>query len=83
MARAGTVLALVSAVLFPWPLTVCLALGVSLVEPLVPFVVGLFLDTLYFMPHGRAVPLFSIIGALVTAGAFFVQSRLKTGSIER
>jgi hypothetical protein len=78
MSRIGTILTFVSALFFPWPLTACFALAVSLAEPLVPLAAGLFVDTLYYLPHAGTLPLFSIIGACVTTGVFFVRSRLKT-----
>lgn len=71
----------VSAILFPWPFTAFLAFGTSLLEPLVPLAVGLFADTLYYIPQAGSVPLSTIYGALLTALAFFVRSRLKTSII--
>lgn len=79
----GTFATCFSVLFFPWPLTVCLALGMALFEPLVPFAAGLFADTIYYAPPGNGAPFFTIAGALVTALSFFVRSRLKTGSIER
>ena len=46
-----TSLTFISTVLFPWPLTVLLALAISLFEPLVPLAAGLFADTLYHAPQ--------------------------------
>lgn len=82
MRRALVFGTFLSALFFPWPLTACLAAGVSLFEPLVPLAVGLFVDTLYYVPHGMALPLFTLWGGLGTGVAFFVHSRLKTSSIE-
>ncbi len=76
-----TLLAFVSTVLFPWPFTALLTLGLSLVEPLVPLAVGLFADTLYFTAQAGSLPRFTIYGAVVTALAFLVRSRLKTSII--
>lgn len=76
-----TVLTFVSTVLFPWPLTAVLALGASVFEPLIPLAIGLFADTLYYAPLSGALPIFTFYGALATALAFFVRSRLKTGII--
>lgn len=76
-----TILAFISTVLFPWPLTVILALVASIFDPLVPLAVGLFADTLYYVPHTGTIPLFTLYGALATIAAFFVRSRLKTGII--
>lgn len=78
MRGAGTVLTFLSALFFPWPLTALLALLVALSEPWVPLAAGIFADTLYYA-HG--MPLFALSGALVSALAFFVRSRLPTGSI--
>lgn len=78
MRGAGTVLTLLSALFFPWQLTALLALASALFEPWVPLAAGLFIDTLYYA-HG--VPIFALSGALVSLLAFFVRSRLPTGSI--
>ena len=76
-----TLSAVISPVLFPWPLTVVLVLAASVLEPLTPLAVGLFADTLYYVPHAGALPLFTLGGALLSAGMFFVRARLNTGSI--
>lgn len=76
-----TLVAFISAILFPWPLTILLTLGVAVFEPLVPLAVGIFADTLYYIPHAGALPLFSIYGAILTVVAFFVRSQLKTSII--
>lgn len=68
-----------SAILFPWPLTVLLALAASFFEPLVPLAAGLFVDTLYYAPQSGALPLSTFYGALATTLAFLVRARLKTG----
>lgn len=82
MTRAVLTLApFLSAMLFPWPLTVLLALAASFFEPLVPLAVGLFADTLYFAPRSGALPLATLYGALATLLAFVVRARLKTGSM--
>lgn len=78
-----TLLAFISTILFPWPLTVLLTLGVSVYEPLVPLAIGIFADTLYYTPQAGVLPLFTIYGALLTIVAFFVRSRLKTSIIGR
>lgn len=78
-----TISTLASAILFPWPLTALLALAAVPFEPLVPLAAGLFVDTLYYAPQAHAVPLFTLCGAAVTAIAFFVRSRLATGSMRR
>ena len=76
-----TLAALVSVVFFPWPLTALFALSVSLFEPLVPLSAGLLADTLYYAPSSGGLPLFTIYGAVATALAFFVRSRLSKGII--
>jgi len=77
----GTLLTFISTILFPWPFTVFLALGMSSVEPLVPLATGLFADTLYYTPSAGGFPLFTLYGAVVTALSFFVRSRLKASII--
>lgn len=77
MRQSATVLTFISAVVFPWPLTACLALLASLFEPLTPLAVGIFADTLYYVPQGAFLPAATLGGACVTAIAFFVRSRLK------
>ncbi len=74
--------ALVSVVFFPWQLTVLLALLVAFIEPLVPLVVGIGMDLLYYAPHANLWPHWSLGGLGVTLIVFFVRSRLQTGSIE-
>ena len=78
---ALTIATFISAIFFPWPLTVLLALASSFFEPLVPVAAGIFIDTLYYTPPASALPLFALGGAIVTALAFFVRSRLKTSII--
>jgi hypothetical protein len=76
-----TLLTFVSVVFFPWPLSVALALISALAEPLLPLSAGLFFDALYYSPHSAFLPFLTLGGALVTAIAFFVRSRLNTGII--
>ncbi len=81
MTRATlTLLSFVSVIFFPWPLTMFLAVASSFLEPFVPLAIGIFADTLYYTPQA-GVPFFTIYGALFTIFAFFVRSRLSTGSI--
>lgn len=70
-----------SVVMFPWPLTVALALVAALFEPWTPLAIGLLSDTLYYAPYAGRVPLGVLCGAVATMGAFFVRSRLKAGMI--
>ena len=82
----GTFLTLdtfLSATFFPWPLTAVLALITAPFEPLVPLAVGIFIDLLQYVPHAYALPSFSIGGAVLTALAFFVRSRLNPSIIGR
>lgn len=80
---ALTILSFVSTVLFSWPLSVIIALAAAFFEPMVPLAVGLFADTLYYTPQASAIPAFTLYGAIVTAIAFFVRSRLSTGIINK
>ncbi len=79
--RVSTFATFFSAMFFPWPYTMCLALGIAVFEPLVPLAAGLFVDTLYYVPHG-SLPYFTFGGALVTIIAFLVRSQLKTSIIQ-
>ena len=81
MRKIAAVLICFSVVLFPWPLTTCLALGMALLEPFVPLIVGLLFDIFYYVPHEGTMPLATLYGALATALALFVRSRLKTSII--
>lgn len=81
MRGAVTVLTFLSAFFFPWQLTALLALVSTAYEPWVPFAAGIFVDTLYYTQG--TVPVFALSGALVSALAFFVRSRMKTGTMER
>lgn len=73
-----TLSALISTVLFPWPLTALLGIVAAIFEPLVPLAVGIFADTLYWSPQLGTIPLLTLCGALATILAFFVRSRLET-----
>ncbi len=83
MIRNGilTVATFVSVVLFPWPLSVLLALVASLFEPLVPLAAGLFADALYYAPSAGRMPVFALYGLALTLAAVFVRSRLRAGII--
>ena len=76
-----TTVSFISTVFFPWPLTILLALGASIFEPLVALSIGLLADTLYYAPLSGGLPVFTFYGALVTVIAFLVRSRLKAGII--
>lgn len=77
-----TMFALVSVVLFPWPLTVLVAVAAALYVPLLPLSIGIFSDTLYYTP-AAGLPLFTLGGMALTLLAFFVRNRLNTGIIKR
>lgn len=76
-------LSLVSVIFFPWPFTVFLALISALTEPLVLLAVGISADAFYYTPSAQIIPLFTLGGAVATAIALFVRSRLRTGIINR
>lgn len=80
---ALTILSFISAILFPWPFTALLVFSSSLLEPLLPFAVGLFADTVYYAPQAGSLPMFTLYGALATVIAFFVRSRLSAGIIKQ
>lgn len=82
MRGIATIGTLLSAIFFPWPVTALFAVGVSFFEPLVPLAVGIFIDTLHYLPGQGEWPLPTMLGAMATALVLFVRSRLKTGSIE-
>lgn len=70
-----------SLVAFPWLYTAGLAFVAAAYEPFVPLAVGILADALYYVPQSGSLPWGTISGVLVTGGALFVQSRLRTGSI--
>ncbi|MEK7114201.1 MAG: hypothetical protein AAB850_01490 [Patescibacteria group bacterium] len=72
-----TMATFISVVLFPWPLTAFLAIVSAFFEPFVPLAVGLFADTLYYLPREGAWPLSTLFGAGITVIALFVRSRLR------
>ena len=76
-----TLSSFISVIFFPWPFTVFLAIIASGTEPLVPIAVCIFADTLYYVPSAGSLPLFTLFGAVFSAVAFFVRTRLKTGNI--
>ena len=78
-----TFLAFVSVIFFPWPLTVLLVLADSFLVPLLPVAIGIFTDTLYYSSKTATLPLFTILGLVVTSIMFFVRSRLQTSTIRK
>jgi hypothetical protein len=73
-----TIFGFLSVIVFPWPFWVVIAVLLSAVDPLLPLALGLFADTLYYVPEGSFFPLFTLCGGAVSAVAFFVRSRLVT-----
>jgi hypothetical protein len=76
-----TLLAFISVILFPWPMTVILVLASSFFVPLLPLAIGIFADTLYYTSAVAMLPLFTLLGIIVTSAAFLVRSRLQTSTI--
>lgn len=76
-----TITTFVSAVLFPWPLTVLLACITAFFEPLVPFAVGLFVDTLYYTPTAGMLPMFTFYGLALSITVVFVRSQLRSSTM--
>lgn len=81
MRGALTVAAMGGVVLFPWPLAALLALCAGWYEPFVPFAAGVLADALYYTVHTARLPWFTVFGALASALAVFVRSRLAAGTI--
>lgn len=78
-----TVASFVSVILFPWPLSVFLAVAASFFEPLLPIAVGLFADTLYYAPEAAKFPVFTMYGLIWSTIVVLVRSRLRTGTMLR
>lgn len=76
-----TISTFISVVLFPWPLSVLLALTASLSEPLVPLAAGIFADTLYYAPQAQILPVFTLYGAVASIGAVFVRRWLRASPV--
>ncbi len=76
-----TLIAFVSVILFPWQFTAFLVLVSSFFVPLLPLAIGIFADTLYYSMKITLVPLYTILGLLVTGIAIFVRTRLQTSTI--
>lgn len=85
MIRNGilTIATFISVLLFPWPLSVLLAVATSFFEPLVPFAAGVFADTLYWAPQAGTLPVFTLYGLVLSIIAVFVRSRLSASIIGR
>lgn len=76
-----TISTFISVIFFPWPFSALLAIGTSLMEPLVPLAAGIFADTLYYSSHTAKFPVFALYGLAATLLAFFVRSRLSASII--
>jgi hypothetical protein len=72
-----TLFILASTVFFPWLVTGIITVLLAPWEPLLPLAVGMVFDALYSAPGAHAFPVFSLYGAVLTAGAFFVRERLR------
>lgn len=73
--------ALASLVLFPWVVTASIACLGIVIEPLLPLVVGLLVDTLYYAPGAHSMPFYTVLGLLVTPIAYLVRNAVKTSII--
>jgi hypothetical protein len=71
--------AFLSLLWLPWFCTAGIAVMGALFVPLLPAALGVLYDALYGAPHG--FPLATALGAVCTAGALFVRTRLRTGII--
>ncbi len=81
MRGALTIGTFISVILFPWPLSAFLALISSLYVPLVPLAAGIFADTLYYAPQASLLPIFTMLGAVISIIALFVRSRLMASPV--
>ena len=72
------VVTLFSALVLPWVVPALAALALSVWVPLAPFATGLLLDALYWAPHAAWLPWGTVLGALTTAAAYFVRTRITT-----
>lgn len=77
---ALVVSALLSVILFPFVYTAVLTVLASPVLPLLPLIVSLFADILYWTPSTGAIP-FTCYGVLATGIAYLVRNRLKASII--
>lgn len=75
------VTAFISLILFPWPVTTTLTLGLALFEPLAPLALGIAADAIYFAPEVSVIPWFALSGLFATLVAFFLRSRLQASII--
>ncbi|HYD93614.1 MAG TPA: hypothetical protein VEB18_04160 [Candidatus Paceibacterota bacterium] len=71
------VLALVSPLLFPYPVTLALSFAGALFVPIIGLLAGVFTDVLYYAPHPGIYPLATIAGAGISLIAFFVRRFIK------
>lgn len=71
---------LAGTILFPWPLTVVLVLGMAFLEPLLPLAAGIIFDSLYFTSPAQTLPIATLYGAGISFFACVVHSRLRKGA---
>lgn len=71
-----TISTFLSALFFPWPLTVLLGAAAGMYEPLVPLAVGLFIDVLFYTP-GAGWPLATLFGLVATLGMYALRARFQ------
>jgi hypothetical protein len=76
LAYLCAVLSVIGAFVMPWLFVLALSGVAAVTIPLMPLLVGVFLDVLYY--PGTGLPIATLGGALVTAGALGVQYLLKT-----
>jgi len=69
--------ALVSFFLFPYPLTLVLSFGASLVIPWIAVVIGLLYDAVFFTSFEGSVPTASLLGAGASFLALLVRRFIK------
>lgn len=58
-----------------------IAFSGAIFVPFLPVSLGVLADALYGVPRG--IPLYTLAGAIVSLGAFFVRAQLKTSIIEQ
>ncbi len=76
-------LSFISVIFLPWLVTIVLVLVVATLEPLLPFAIGIFADTLYYHTASSSYPRYALLGIGVTVAVLFVRSQLRTSIIRR
>ncbi len=77
-----TGLALVSAFVFPYLLTLLLSFMAGLFVPAAPLIVGVLIDLHYHAPGASAVPFATLIGAVLSIAAALVRRFIKARIID-